>query len=321
MQFKTIPRSSTPPFISVYDEPPQEKTAVMPQRNSTKFSLYWIALVAPFLISFMIAAWRMQVKPLQFQAPPPSTYDLFIPDVSLIAEAISVDPISRTVVMNWYPTLTSVNCSSNPPTVIDIYLPNTLLDMSSPSWTPQSMDQPAYRLNSTQNCFGLFQAYSSFRTITKLVAAKEYVIIRLMEDQSSFQSYPFDAYLAPFAFYTRNIATGDVKALKVSQAFGIAVNFEISLLNTHVNRNGPGMEYLQIYLRIERSTATKIFVVVVAVMNWLTAAVFLTISVATIVYSNPEIYSEMFVVPVGALFAFSSIRANLPGAPAGFGKT
>ena len=44
-------------------------------------------------------------------------------------------------------------------------------------------------------------------------------------------------------------------------------NFEISLLNSYVNRNGPGVEYLQIYLRIERSIATKIFVVVVAVMN------------------------------------------------------
>jgi hypothetical protein len=28
----------------------------------------------------------------------------------------------------------------------------------------------------------------------------------------------------------------------------------------------------------------------------------------------------MFVVPVGALFAFTSIRVNLPGAPDGFGK-
>jgi hypothetical protein len=27
----------------------------------------------------------------------------------------------------------------------------------------------------------------------------------------------------------------------------------------------------------------------------------------------------MFVVPVGVLFAFTSIRANLPGAPDGFG--
>ena len=111
--------------------------------------------------------------------------------------------------------------------------------MSSPSWTAQAVDQPAYRLNSTQKCFGLFQTYSSFRTVTKLVASKEFLVLQSMEDQSSFQSYPFDTYafltgdreyenddyryLAPFAFYTRNVETGEVKALKISQAFGIAV--------------------------------------------------------------------------------------------------
>lgn len=52
----------------------------------------------------------------------------------------------------------------------------------------------------------------------------------------------------------------------------------------------------------------------------LTAMAFLTICTATLVYRPHEIYSEMFVVPVGALFAFTSIRANLPGAPTGFGK-
>ena len=52
----------------------------------------------------------------------------------------------------------------------------------------------------------------------------------------------------------------------------------------------------------------------------LTAAVFLIISAATLVYRPHEIYSEMFVVPVSALFAFTSVRANFPGAPAGFGE-
>jgi hypothetical protein len=38
------------------------------------------------------------------------------------------------------------------------------------------------------------------------------------------------------------------------------------------------------------------------------------------VYQSAEIYGEMFAVPVTTLFAFSSLRANFPGAPAGFGK-
>lgn len=49
------------------------------------------------------------------------------------------------------------------------------------------------------------------------------------------------------------------------------------------------------------------------------AAAFLIISAATLAYPNPRIYGEMFVLPIGVLFAFTSIRANLPGAPAGFG--
>ena len=49
------------------------------------------------------------------------------------------------------------------------------------------------------------------------------------------------------------------------------------------------------------------------------AVAFLVISVATLIYPSHEIFAEIFVVPVGALFAFTSVRANLPGAPAGFG--
>jgi hypothetical protein len=43
------------------------------------------------------------------------------------------------------------------------------------------------------------------------------------------------------------------------------------------------------------------------------------VSVATLIYTPHEIYGEMFIVPIGALFAFTSVRANFPGAPVGFG--
>lgn len=46
-------------------------------------------------------------------------------------------------------------------------------------------------------------------------------------------------------------------------------NFEITLLSSYITAGGlaGSPSYLQIYLRIERSTATKVFVVVVAIMN------------------------------------------------------
>lgn len=50
------------------------------------------------------------------------------------------------------------------------------------------------------------------------------------------------------------------------------------------------------------------------------AVAFLIISIATTVYYPAQIYAEMFVVPVGALFAFTGVRMNLPGAPPGFGQ-
>lgn len=51
----------------------------------------------------------------------------------------------------------------------------------------------------------------------------------------------------------------------------------------------------------------------------LVTSAFLIISAAALIYPDPKHYSEMFVLPVGVLFAFTSIRANLPGAPSGFG--
>jgi hypothetical protein len=34
---------------------------------------------------------------------------------------------------------------------------------------------------------------------------------------------------------------------------------------------------------------------------------------------DDKIVAEMFVLPVGTLFAFTAVRANFPGAPEGFG--
>ncbi|KAF8804302.1 hypothetical protein BYT27DRAFT_7194475 [Phlegmacium glaucopus] len=286
----------------------------------SKFCLYWIAFITLCLVAFVIAALHLTVKPMQFQAPTRSLDDILSPDVSLTAEVTSVDPISRIIVMNWYPELTSINCSSEAAFVTDIYLSATLLDTSSPSWTAQPADTPAFRMNSTQICLNLIIPNPSFRTVTKLIASKENLELQKIAEQSTIQSYPFDVYLAPFLLYTRNVETGVISALKISDSFGIAVNFEISLLSSEVNYNALEQNLL-LYLIIRRARATVIFVIVVAVTNWLTATAFLTISAATLVYRPHKIYAEMFVVPVGALFAFTSIRANLPGAPAGFGAT
>jgi hypothetical protein len=45
---------------------------------------------------------------------------------------------------------------------------------------------------------------------------------------------------------------------------------------------------------------------------------FLWITVAAFMWET-DIVAEMFVLPVATLFAFTTVRSNFPGAPAGFG--
>jgi uncharacterized protein YqhQ len=47
--------------------------------------------------------------------------------------------------------------------------------------------------------------------------------------------------------------------------------------------------------------------------------VFLWITIACVMW-HESIIKDMFTLPIAALFAFTSIRQNLPGAPAGFGE-
>ena len=79
--------------------------------------------------------------------------------------------------------------------------------------------------------------------------------------------------------------------------------------------------YLRLVSPIVRTICSAFECISLTQSLGLTAIAFLTICAANIVYQSPEIYSEMFVVPLGALFAFSSIRANFPGAPVGFGMS
>ena len=91
------------------------------------------------------------------------------------------------------------------------------------------------------------------------------------------------SYLAPFLFYTRNINTGEISPLGVSDSFGVAVyvcsskifyhlltsrdrNFKITLENATLIFNGL-KDNIQFFLRIERSMATKVFVIMVGVTN------------------------------------------------------
>ncbi|KAF9556118.1 hypothetical protein CPC08DRAFT_820643 [Agrocybe pediades] len=269
----------------------------------------------------MTFASLMRVNPLSFQAPIMSAIDAISADIELTAEIVAVDPLTRTLTMNWYPTLVT-DCPPSAPITMDIFMPRELFSNGDPSTSADADDKLVYRFNVTKLCAGS-GADPSFTTVTNIISSKKTIQQQQVSQRATLQSYPFDVYIAQLVMYSRNLGSESPgKPVRITDSFGIAVNFEVSFLNTFVNGGQSGSsEQLFVSLQIQRSAVTKIFVVVVGVANWITAVAFLTISAATIVYRSASIYSEMFVVPIGTLFAFTSIRANLPGSPSGFGTT
>ncbi|KAF8165647.1 hypothetical protein B0H34DRAFT_247113 [Crassisporium funariophilum] len=295
------------------------KAQSAPSRLSQKFIQFILLstiLIAICLAAFVAGASCLVVAPLDFQVPNDPALS-FAADISFAAEVIAADPIGRTFVMDWYPT-PNVGCSSSPNLVADIYLDHGILDSSSPSYSILPPYPPVYRYNVTALCEPATSTSPAFRTISKLLAS-EISLGYAGPTRSTLQNYPFDVYFAPFMLHAVNPGTGEFYRLNITRSFGIAVNFQVTLQTARVVTDSP--PWLRATLRVERSKATQIFVVIVAITNWLTAAAFLTISAATLIYQPHKIYSEMFVVPVGSLFAFTSIRASLPGAPSGFGTT
>ncbi|KAJ7321544.1 hypothetical protein DFH08DRAFT_818406 [Mycena albidolilacea] len=69
---------------------------------------------------------------------------------------------------------------------------------------------------------------------------------------------------------------------------------------------------------VARSAAVVGLVYVIVVANWIATIAFMWITVAAFMWDT-KIVAEMLALPIGALFAFTSIRANFPGAPTGFG--
>ncbi|KAF8901905.1 hypothetical protein CPB84DRAFT_910731 [Gymnopilus junonius] len=287
-------------------------------RNIPSKTFQLLCLSAFFITTsitiFVTAASYLVVKPLNFIAPNPSPINA---QIILTAELISADATMRTLTMNWYPGLAS-GCTPDTNFVADIYFDPDLLDVSSPSFSLTQPFLPAYQLNASQFCGSTAPVdFAVFQTVTKLLGSN--LNAQLSSELATLQEYPFDVYDAHFLIYARDHDTGGVITLNVTKSYGVAVNFEVTPTRTVIEGNLKISPYLVVYLQVGRAKAAKAFVILVGVSNWLVAAAFLVISASTLIYPNPRHYAEMFVLPIGVLFAFTSIRANLPGAPAGFG--
>lgn len=165
-------------------------------------------------------------------------------------------------------------------------------------------------------------------------------------------SYFLNRYFAPISIFAQG-PSNDSILIDISETWGIAVcarivsswlilwfsshavrNFKVELSRIHFD-NG---QRLYITLKVGRSMALKLFMLFMVISNCklyftpitvctdldafatgLTTLVFIWITFASMFYKE-GIISQLFVLPIGALFAFTAVRANAPGAPPGFGE-
>ncbi|KAF9522924.1 hypothetical protein CPB83DRAFT_863762 [Crepidotus variabilis] len=276
----------------------------------------WLMTVA--VVIFLVVARCLVPHPVSFSAPDAFSNNA---ELSLAIELISADPVARTITMDWYPLPFGRSCTIKPGKVIDIYVDPNILDSSSLRFTSTVLSValadylPVQRINFTAYCQQEISVLLAFRTISKLLNSDKTAGFPGTASRSV-ENYPFDIYFAPMYVYALDAETREYVKLNVSHSFGQIVNFAVDL---HDSREWA--HWLGFSLRLKRSTATIVFVLAAALNNWLLAIAFLTICVSAVVYPSHQIYAEMFVVPVGAVFAFTAIRVGFPGAPSGFGAS
>ncbi|KAG2014227.1 hypothetical protein CC2G_011064 [Coprinopsis cinerea AmutBmut pab1-1] len=286
--------------------------------STRKYMLYFSSLlVVSGLVTVFTAAPSMSMD----KSDDPVTQKSA--EVSLSAEVVAIDLEGRTITMDWFPFLGILNCTEieASPFEREVYLHRLLLDESTPTSRDERPDL-VFVMNSTELCpVNLWPGEVSFRTVTKLYPVdSRRVEAPQTASSSSQQRYPRERLRAIFDFGVIDRVSGRMTAPAIYNLTRPVLSFNLAQGPSYI-APGPrsGDSKLQVTVFITRSSTVRIFVYATAVMSWLVTIGFLAIVAASCVYANHQIYAEMFVVPIGALFAFTSIRSNLPGAPQGFG--
>ncbi|KAJ7849750.1 hypothetical protein B0H13DRAFT_1906072 [Mycena leptocephala] len=229
-----------------------------------------------------------------------------------------VDATSRRATIDWFPL--AMDCSeSSTEMIVNIFIDPNLLAPDSNSGTdvpgstaPTSI--PIFQFNITEECASTkYGSYPIFRTVFKLtgIGGSGHLSART----GTLQAYPYDEYFFQISMFAQMASTNDSVGIILGGSFGIPTNFDV-ILNKDNSRNDD--RGLSLNFTVSRSTAVIGLVITIVVANWLVTIAFLAITVAAFM-GDDKIVAEMFVLPVGTLFAFTAVRANFPGAPEGFG--
>ncbi|KAK0452164.1 uncharacterized protein EV420DRAFT_1749967 [Desarmillaria tabescens] len=243
--------------------------------------------------------------------------------IYLHASLISADIAETTMIMLW--SVVRDTCHSNC-TDVNIFFDTNLLQSDNEGGSPASNNRPSsptFIWNATADAHDLTYAkVANFRTDVNIYPPWEYIYttVTVEDAHASLVFYPFDSYLADIFAFAEDASNNDTVSLIIDSTSGLAADLEITA--EFKNKEPSFQENIDdplIFLRVtlQRSDALKAYCIIITITFWLiTLMIFLIVITAICGFRQRH---EIFVVPIGTVFAFTQLRPSMPGAPDGFG--
>ncbi|KAK0477782.1 hypothetical protein IW261DRAFT_1484063 [Armillaria novae-zelandiae] len=247
--------------------------------------------------------------------------------IILQADVVSVDILQTTMVTEW--SIIGDTCINpdvnNNCTAINIFF-DTNFSPSDPRHDngPYSNNRPTdpiFIWNATD--FG--RGRTNFNSNSLTFRAE---LTLFTNDVSYLSAYPFDSYYADIIIFAQDVLTNDSVSVNLSTSYGLITGIKTTTDAVECpswrpeNYSLPFLQGLQgaihIYTNLQRSPLVIAYCLIITITFWMVTLVICLIMIATVFFGFRQ-RNEIVVVPIGTVFAFTQLRASMPGAPDGFG--
>ncbi|KAK0229630.1 hypothetical protein EDD85DRAFT_973428, partial [Armillaria nabsnona] len=250
--------------------------------------------------------------------------------IILQANVISADILQTTMVTEW--SIIWDTCVNSDPnnncTAVNIFF-DTIFSPSDPRhgngpYSNNRPTDPIFLWNATY--FG--QGLANFDS-NSLTFRAELTIFT--DDVSYLSAYPFDSYYADVVVFAQDVLTNDSVSVDLSASYGL-ITTSLSGIETttdaveySLSQSTDESVFLQglqgathIYMNLRRSPLVIAYCLIITITFWMVTLVICLIMITTVFFGFRQ-RNEIVVVPIGTVFAFTQLRASMPGAPDGFG--
>ncbi|KAI0044320.1 hypothetical protein FA95DRAFT_1562383 [Auriscalpium vulgare] len=263
--------------------------------------------------------------------------------MNLSVDVVTVDPIARVMTLDWQVIDDSCIPSnfligdpfpSNCP-LVNIYVDQNLLaPFQGNGNQPQPIGSSALSssaLSSTPifqyNVSSLLLYASSsavFRTTLAMYSRSGAIggpVNNRRALERSPENYPFDTYATAVIMFAQTNDTSAFVTLSIDDPTGIAFGYYVKAKRLFEDQSAPvdpGFDFVYLPLVISRAALVKTYAIVAIMAMWSITLCLVAIALKAVVFGH-TMDSAALVVPAATLFAFTSLRSTLPGAPAQFG--